>query len=127
MTINNSQRGITLVETLVALAIMGLVTTSILVLVGQNTRFTASAQDRTYAAIAADNLMVQALALSGPVETGEEIGELDFAARQWRYERIVTEIGIDNLFRIEIKILADAQNGDEEQVIARVTTLRKVN
>ena len=35
------QHGITLVETLVALAVMGLVTVAILILIGQNTRFTA--------------------------------------------------------------------------------------
>ena len=125
MMIAENQRGITLVETLVALAIMGLVTTSILVLIGQNTRFTASAQDRTYASIAADNLMVEALALAGPVETGDEAGEVEVAARQWRYRRVVTETGASGIFRIDIQILANSQSGDSDQVIARASTLRR--
>lgn len=125
--IAEKQRGVTLVETLVALAIMGLVTTSILVLIGQNTRFTASAQDRTYAAIAADNMMVEALALSGPVETGEEIGEVEVGARQWRYSRVVTQTGASDIFRIDIQIFANAQSGSSDQVIARISTLRRVN
>ncbi len=125
--IAENQRGVTLVETLVALAIMGLVTTSILVLIGQNTRFTASAQDRTYASIAADNLMVEALAHSGPVETGEETGDVEVAARHWRYRRVVTQTGASDLFRIDIQIFADAQDGDSDQVIARISTLRRAS
>ena len=127
MVAANKQRGITLVETLIALAIMGLVTTTILVLVGQSTRFTAAAQDRAYASIAADNLMVQELALSGSVETGEEFGDVEIAAREWKYRRIVTETGVTDLFRVEIQIIAEVQEGEGEQVIARVTTLRKAS
>lgn len=117
----NKQSGVTLVETLVALAIMGLVTASILVLIGQNTRFTASAQDRTYASIAADNLMVEALAHSGVIEIGETSGDINFAAREWRYRRTISETSVRNLLRIDIQIL----DGVEGQVIANVTTLRK--
>ncbi len=116
----NSERGVTLVETLVALAIMGLVTVSILVLVGQNTRFIASAQDRTYASIAADNLMVQALADRRPLETGEELGDIEIAGRGWRYRRVVTETGIDGVYRLDIQIL----DGNEQQVLANATTLK---
>ncbi len=122
MTAANKQRGITLVETLVALAIMGLVTASILVLVGQNTRFTASAQDRTYASIAADNLMVEALAAPGPVVTGEEFGDINVAAREWRYRKTVAETGVSGLVRIDINVLGE----DGDQVLANATTLRKM-
>ena len=123
----NKQRGVTLVETLVALAIMGLVTTSILILIGQNTRFAASAQERTIASIAVDNLMVETLALSGAIETGEETGEVTVGARKWRYRRIVTESGVSNLFRIDIQVFSETAENNTEQVIARATTLRKVD
>ena len=48
--VNNKhfQDGITLVETLVALAILGAVTSSIVVLIAQNTRFEADARCLLY-------------------------------------------------------------------------------
>lgn len=115
------QKGVTLVETLVALAVMGLVTGSILALVAQNTRFAAAARDRTYASIAADNLMVRELASSGPVELGERFGETDLAGRLWPYRITVIDSGVENIFRVDVDILDDSG----EQVLASAVTLRR--
>ena len=114
------QKGVTLVETLVALAVMGLVAGSVLALVAQNTRFAAAARDRTFAAVAADNIMVRELVLSGPIEIGERFGETEVAGREWAYRVTVIESGVDNIFRIDVDIL------DGEQAIANVVTLRRV-
>ena len=127
MTRVNRERGVTLVETLVALAIMGLVTTSILVLVGQNTRFTVAAEDRAYAAIAADNLMVHALAISGPLEIGEELGETETASRVWRYRRTISETGVSSIVRIDIAVFADEAEIENAQVIGSATSLRRID
>ena len=115
-----SQRGVTLVETLVALAVMGLVTGSVLALIAQNTRFAAAARDRAYAAVAADNIMVRELVLSGPIEIGERFGETEVAGRDWAYRVTIIESGVDNIFRIDVDIL------DGEQAIANAVTLRRV-
>lgn len=115
------QKGITLVETLVALAVMGLVTGSVLALVAQNTRYAAAARDRTYASIAADNLMVRELASSGPVEIGERLGETDLSGRIWPYRITVIESGIENIFRVDVDVLDDSG----EQVLASAVTLRR--
>ena len=115
------QRGITLVETLVALAIMGLTTSAILVLVGQNTRFAAQANERVYASIAADNLMVEALALSGPIDTVEEEGTVTLAGREFQYRKTIVETGVINVVRINIEMLTP-----EGQSLSRAQTLLKV-
>ena len=115
-----SQRGVTLVETLVALAVMGLVTGSVLALIAQNTRFAAAARDRTYAAVAADNIMVRELALSGPIELGERFGETEVAGRGWPYRVTIVESGVEGMFRIDVDIF------DGEQVIASAVTLRRL-
>lgn len=114
------QKGVTLVETLVALAVMGLVTGSVLALIAQNTRFAAAARDRTYAAVAADNIMVRELFRSGQIELGERFGETEVAGRAMDYRVTVIESGVENTFRIDVDIL----NG--EQVIASAVTLRRV-
>ena len=118
---SSRQRGLTLIETLVALAIMGFVAASILTLVGQNTRFAAAARDRTYAAVAADNVMVRAMALSGPVEVGEIFGETDVAGRTWPYRVTVVETAVEGVLRIDV----DVFDGEGGQVIASALTLRK--
>ena len=115
-----SQQGVTLVETLVALAVMGLVTGSVLALIAQNTRFAAAARDRTYAAVAADNIMVRELALSGPIELGERFGETEVAGRGWAYRVTIVESGVEGMFRIDVDIF------DGEQVIASAVTLRRL-
>ena len=118
----NSQRGLTLIETLVALAIMGFVAASILVLVGQNTRFAAAARDRTYAAIVADNVMVREMALAGPIEVGEIFGETELAGRAWPYRVTIVETAVAGVLRIDVDVF-DEEGG---QVIASALTLRKV-
>ncbi len=113
------QRGITLVETLVALAIMGLTTAATLVLVGQNTRFAAQAMERTYASIAVDNLMVEALAQPGPVETGVEEGATIIAEREFNFSKTISDTSVENIVRIEIEV--SSQSG---QALSRAQTLR---
>ena len=116
-----TQRGVTLVETLVALAIMGLVTTSILVLIGQNTRFTANAFDRTYAEIAADNLMVETLARRGGVTLGEETGQITVGNQNWDFSKTIGETPVEGILRVDIAVRAQ----NSEQVIASATTIWK--
>ena len=114
-----SERGVTLVETLVALLIMGMVAGAVLALVAQNTRFAAAARDRTYAAIAADNLMVRELVREGPVQIGERTGSTEIAGRALEYRVTITESGIEDLFRVDVDVL------NRGQVAASAVTLRR--
>lgn len=116
------QRGVTLVETLVALAVMGFVIAGLLALVGQNTRFAAVMEDRTYASIAADNLMVEAMTLKSATEKGDTNGQIMIGERVWSYRRSVTETPVENIVRIDIEITPVGG----EQVLASATALRRV-
>ncbi len=113
------QEGVTLVETLVALAIMGLVAGAVLTLVAQNTRFAAAARDRTYAAIAADNVMVRELVREGTVEVGEQFGSTQLAGRDWPYRVTIVESGVENVYRIDVDVFSG------EQAVASAVTLRR--
>ncbi len=116
------QRGVTLVETLVALAVMGFVIAGLLALVGQNTRFAASMHDRTFALIAADNLMVEALSLNKAREPGEFDGEVEVGGRMWRYRWSVAETGVANNLRIDVAVMS----ADTGQVVAQASSIRRV-
>ncbi|WP_425408604.1 type II secretion system minor pseudopilin GspI [Hyphococcus sp.] len=119
---SDRQHGITLVETLVALAVMGFVISGLLALVGQNTRFAAAMTDRTFASIAADNLMVEALALENATDTGELEGEITVGESVWMWKRTVSETPVENIVRIDVEILPVGG----AQVLASATTLRRV-
>ncbi len=116
---DRQQRGITLVETLVALAIMGLTTAATLSLIGQNTRYIADAEDRAFASIAVDNLMVESLALSS-IELGDETGPVTVGDRTWTFTRRIEESPVDGLLVVEIDIARDSG-----QVVASATSLRR--
>lgn len=117
----NSQKGVTLVETLVALAVMGLVIGALLVLMGQNSRFAASMRERTLAAIAADNLMVEAMVLREATEIGDTEGEVTVGGAALRYRRTIVETGVDNIVRIEIDVLSPGG----EQRLAHAVSMRR--
>ncbi|MEX6634228.1 type II secretion system minor pseudopilin GspI [Hyphococcus lacteus] len=122
MTRANQQRGVSLVETLVALSIMGFVVASLLALIGQNTRFISSLEDRNRGMIAADNLMVEALILPEAIQLGTKEGETIVGGEALRYFRTTTETGVDDVVRIDINI----SPMDSDQIIARATSMRRV-
>lgn len=114
------QNGMTLVEVLVALAVMSAVAAAILALIAQNTRFLAAAETRMIAGMAADVQMVDALARRAPLERGLQQSVIDFAGRRFLAVETVTETGVDELVRIDILI----QDADGRQSLASATSIK---
>src|SRR5262245_7652426 len=114
------QAGLTLVEVLVALAILGLVTASIIGLITQNTRLLSSTEDRLVAGILVDNEMTEFLARAQPLELGDKTREAELGGRAWLVESHVIDAGVKGVVRIEISV-RDAQR---KQVAATATTLK---
>jgi len=118
----SDQRGMTLIEVMVALVILALVASGVLALVGQNTRFVSAAQDRLIASILADNLMVEELVQAAPPEEGEEMEEHEFAGREWVGVQTTTVIDGASLIRVDIEV----KSVETGQVLAVVSTLKAV-
>lgn len=114
------QRGLTLVEVLIALAILGLVAASIVSLIGQNTRFIADQEEKMLAGMLVDAVTIERLAQRAPLERGETIEERAFASRNWKMTTTIAETGVDGVVRIDAAV-AGAQGA---QVLARATTLK---
>jgi general secretion pathway protein I len=113
------QKGMTLIEVLVAMAILGTVAGSVLVMTGQSAQFVVASEERLLARIVADNAMVVALARQASLEEGFEQDEVELGGRVWKTAKTIARIGVDGLYRVEIAVSLD----ESTQVLTRVSTL----
>ncbi len=113
------QRGLTLVETLVAMAILAAVAISAFALLSQGANFAANERDRLAASIVADNLMVEELLRAAAPDLGERSGEVEFAGRAFEWSTIVTDAG-EELRKISLTVRLKGS----PQTLARVETVK---
>jgi len=116
---NRVQRGLTLVEVLVAMLILSLVAGGVLMMIGQNVQLIASSEERMLARIVADNEMIETLARPFALEAGVTQNEVELGGRQWSTQKTVIETGVGDLLRIDIVVSLK----DENQIIASAATL----
>lgn len=122
MANRGAQRGLTLVETLVALAILSAVALSSYAVLSQATRFMAREQERALAGVIADNILIEALVREAAPDRGVEEGEQELAGRRFLWRRTVTEAGEDYV-NVEVTIALPPA----KQAIARVAAIRSVS
>ena len=104
--------GMTLIEVMVALAIIGLALTAATVAVGQVISSANSMRDRTYANWIAQNQLAE-LRLSGEIpETGRTTGEVFYAGIDWAWEANVSETGVENLLRVDVSVSLPDREGN---------------
>jgi general secretion pathway protein I len=80
------QRGFTLLEVLVALAIFALVAASVLSASSRSLQTAARLQDKTLAMWVADNRLSAMQLSRDPVADGREQGEEQMAGRRWQWQ-----------------------------------------
>lgn len=115
----SGQRGLTLIETLVAFAIIAGVVTSVLALVAQNARYLAASDERLLGAMLANNQMVELFADNVPADIGETTDQMDFGGRRFLVRRQVIELQ-DGV----VQAIIEASAPDTGQVLARVAALK---
>ncbi len=113
------QKGMTLIEVLVAMAILATLAASVLVMTGQSAQIIVASEERLLARIVADNAMVLTLARQSALEEGFGQDEVELGGRAWKTAKTIARIGVDGLYRIEIAVSL----GDSTQVLTRVSTL----
>ncbi|WOI54372.1 type II secretion system minor pseudopilin GspI [Parvularcula sp. LCG005] len=117
---NNNQRGMTLVEVLVALLVLGSAVATMLSLLSVHTRNTIALQDRAMARIVAENAMVEVVSadrIRRRIEGGavEDLGGQSFT---WAVERTPTPYdGLDN-------VTVTVRHADGDRVLAILSTVR---
>jgi general secretion pathway protein I len=109
--------GFTLVEVMVALAIAALGLAAVAAAVSQMLDASISMKERSYAAWIGLNKITE-LRLSNVVpEVSESSGEVTYAGREWSWSAVVSETGVENLYRLDVTVSA----ADSEVPIRTVT------
>ncbi len=100
----DSQRGFTLVEVMVALVVVALSLTGIAVVLGNMLSNASWLKESTYASWIAQNKIVELRAANVYPETDETSGNVNFANSEWTWRAVVTETGIENLWRVDVSV-----------------------
>ena len=119
MTRLRSQKGLTLLEVMVALAIFAITGSAILKAVGENLNATGQIEAVTLANWVANNQLVQVqLKQLWPIPNNQR-GSVEMAERTWFWTQTVTNTNDDDLKQVTIRVGLDAQYQDS---VTSVTT-----
>jgi general secretion pathway protein I len=110
-------RGFTLIEVLVALAIVALALTAIAASMSQMIDSANTMRDRTYASWIAQNKITEFRLASAMPEVSTTSGELDYGNNRWSWRAVVSETGIENFMRIDVSV----SYANSEYVVRTVT------
>ena len=117
---SRSADGFTLLEMLVALAVLSLAMLALVNLAGENSRTGVVIEERVFAGVIAGNRAVEALTSRLPPVLGETRGNERTAERTWRWTQRVTETPEPGVLRVDVAVTSDAS----DQVLGSVTVFR---
>lgn len=104
-------RGFTLMEVLVALAVLAIALIAIVGASGQSVHQAAGLRERTLAHWIADNKVTELRLSNQWPDTGESDGDYDMATQHWRWTMNVVNTPDPDLRRVDVKVaLADKRD-----------------
>ena len=107
----------TLIEVMVALAIVALSLSAVVASVSQMVTTASAMQERTYASWIAQN-KISAIRLSDATpEVSETNDQVEFASVEWALRTTISETGVENLYRIDVAV----SYVDSDQTVRTVT------
>ncbi|WBA08547.1 type II secretion system minor pseudopilin GspI [Salinivibrio kushneri] len=104
----NSQQGMTLLEVLVAVAIFAVAALSVMKATGQHTRSLSRLEQKTLAAMVADNQLAEVV-LSAKVPDKATQGSTDMAGQQWQWQLVPVATETGQLRAVELSVAAAAE------------------
>jgi len=114
--------GFTLIEVLVALAIVAIGMAAVLGTLGSSADTASYLRDKTFAQWIALNQLAATRLQTQPPTNGSSEGELDYAGRHWRWHQEVSDGGFPGILRIDVTVqLADTPEGTKAPWIGSVT------
>lgn len=110
------QRGFTLIEVVVALAIVAIGMLAVFKTIGDSVNNVEALRDRSFAGWIADNRITE-IRLSGQLPSVEETaGEIEFAGRQWHWVTKVSQTQVQGMRRIDVSVRRDGDPEDSSLV-----------
>ena len=120
MTLRSRAAGFTLMEVLVALAVVVLGMMAVVKALNEYTDRTDRVRQKTLASwIATNKLTESAIAPAWP-ELGDSDADVEFAHQQWRCEIKVSKTAVDNLRRVDVSVSLLSEPG---RVVHKVSAL----
>ena len=113
------ERGFTLIEMMVALAVFSLAALALIRLEGATIRSAATLDSTLIAQIVARNVAVETITDAKPPVRGELRGIEENGGRSWAWRRIATPIGDRGVIRIDVSV-SDATG----RAVGRLTMVR---
>lgn len=102
--------GFTLIEVMVALAIVSISLAAVAAAVSQMVDAANAMQQRTYASWIAQNKIAEMRLANVIPDVSETSGEQLYAGQEWAWTATVSETGVENLYRVDVEVsLAGAQ------------------
>lgn len=96
--------GFTLIEVMVALAIVALSLAAVTATMNQMIDAAQTMRDRTYASWIAQNRIAELRLAAVTPNVGASNGEVEFANTDWAWRTVVSETGVDDLYRIDVSV-----------------------
>ncbi len=103
--------GFTLLEVMVALAIVSLSLTAVAASMSQMINAAQTLRDRTYASWIAQNRITELRLAAATPNVGASNGEVEYANTEWSWRAIVSETGVDDLYRIDVSVSLAGREG----------------
>jgi general secretion pathway protein I len=104
-------RGFTLLEVLVALAIFAVVAASVLSASARSLKTAARLEDKTFATWLADNRLQEIQLADSPPGLGREQGEEAYAGRRWLWQSEVEATSEPEMLRVTLRVALRPERG----------------
>jgi len=113
-------RGFTLLEVLVALAVLAIALGSIIQSVASNTNNAAYLREKTMAHWVAMNKVAEIQVQQKWPDPGTDTGTEEMANHDWYWQVKVVDSGVDNIRRLEVEVRSEE---DQEQPVSSLVAL----
>ena len=104
MTVAGRSRGFTIIEVMVALAIVAFSLTAIAASMGQMIDTANAMRERTYASWIAQNKITEMRLANTIPEVSTASGELEYGHTEWAWRAVVSETGVENFMRVDVTV-----------------------